>query len=300
MAIAKGKTTTATTFNRYIGYAPVQVIAVNPTQKELEEIFGRESREVSYTGNIDIDGKSVATSTIDIVVKTTDSVKDDNGKPLNLIGHIRISLQDRPSVSGRTGKVQVLDLYNRTNWVTTEECKNHIIPDYVGAYGLDKDYRQMFVHEDYITNFIQKFLGIPNVQKWNNGTVVGYIDNPSEAESRLDVSDIRNTFKGDFSKIKEYINYQPDNVIVVFFGIRTGEDGRQYQVIYSRDFVRSSNTENERKKVYNNLQNSQQNGALPNTEFANVPLKVYEVTPTDFSSSTVPSEEEAPFADSSW
>ena len=182
-------------------------------------------------------------------------------------------------------KVQVIDKYGRTAWVTKEQAKNHEIPVYKnGPANIDKDYRPAYVGEEDITNFLKLFLGISNVEKWvkNEATgrreVVGLVDNPQDCECRLE--NIEDYFKGKFNEIKDAINLMPNNKIKVLFGVRTTDEGKQYQDVYTRKFL--SNTVSVYDKLAEDVQTNKDNGAYPNTEFVVADLQEYTVQATNF------------------
>ena len=72
MAFASGvESTEAVEIKRYIGVAPVSILAVNPTKKELEKIYNTTlEKEPEYLGEQDIEGLKVKTVRIDFIVKT--------------------------------------------------------------------------------------------------------------------------------------------------------------------------------------------------------------------------------------
>ena len=202
-------------------------------------------------------------------------------------------------------KVQVIDKYGRTAWVTKEQAQNHEIPVYNNGKpaNIDKDYRPAYVGEEDITNFLKLFLGIPNVEKWvkNEETgrreVVGLVDNPEDCECRLE--NIEDYFKGKFNEIKDAINLMPNNKIKALFGVRTTDEGKQYQDVYTRKFL--SNAVSVYDKLSEDVQSAKDNGAYPNTEFVIADLQEYTVQATNFNNTNndngdMPFDGEAPAA----
>ena len=71
MAFAKGTDSTTEVFKRYIGVAPVNIIGVCPSKKKLEEIYNRQiENEITYTGETEVEGKTIKTARVDFIVKT--------------------------------------------------------------------------------------------------------------------------------------------------------------------------------------------------------------------------------------
>jgi hypothetical protein len=60
-----------TEIKRYIGVAPVQIVAVNPSKKELEDIYNTTiEKEPEYLGSMERDGKNIPHIRIDFIIKT--------------------------------------------------------------------------------------------------------------------------------------------------------------------------------------------------------------------------------------
>lgn len=270
----------ATEIKRYTGVGSVFVVGVNPNKAELEKLYDRElDKDPEYLTEKD----GVTSARIDFIIKTDPTAKCSNG--IELLTKFSMFIRNEYRFNKDKTKVQVIDKYGRTAWVTKEQAKNHEIPVYKnGPANIDKDYRPAYVGEEDITNFLKLFLGISNVEKWvkNEATgrreVVGLVDNPQDCECRLE--NIEDYFKGKFNEIKDAINLMPNNKIKVLFGVRTTDEGKQYQDVYTRKFL--SNTVSVYDKLSEDVQNNKDNGAYPNTEFVINDLQEYTVQATNF------------------
>ena len=270
----------ATEIKRYTGVGSVFVVGVNPSKAELEKLYDRElDKDPEYLTEKD----GVTSARIDFIIKTDPTAKCSNG--IELLTKFSMFIRNEYRFNKDKTKVQVIDKYGRTAWVTKEQAKNHEIPVYKnGPANIDKDYRPAYVGEEDITNFLKLFLGISNVEKWvkNEATgrreVVGLVDNPQDCECRLE--NIEDYFKGKFNEIKGAINLMPNNKIKVLFGVRTTDEGKQYQDVYTRKFL--SNTVSVYDKLAEDVQNNKDNGAYPNTEFIVADLQEYTVQATNF------------------
>ena len=270
----------ATEIKRYTGVGSVFVVGVNPNKTELEKLYDRElDKDPEYITEKD----GVTSARIDFIIKTDPTAKCNNG--IELLTKFSTFIRNEYRFNKDKTKVQVIDKYGRTAWVTKEQAKNHEIPVYKnGPANIDKDYRPAYVGEEDITNFLKLFLGISNVEKWvkNEATgrreVVGLVDNPQDCECRLE--NIEDYFKGKFNEIKGAINLMPNNKIKVLFGVRTTDEGKQYQDVYTRKFL--SNTVSVYDKLAEDVQNNKDNGAYPNTEFVVADLQEYTVQATNF------------------
>ena len=270
----------ATEIKRYTGVGSVFVVGVNPNKAELEKLYDRElDKDPEYLTEKD----GVTSARIDFIIKTDPTAKCSNG--IELLTKFSMFIRNEYRFNKDKTKVQVIDKYGRTAWVTKEQAKAHEIPVYKnGPANIDKDYRPSYICEEDITNFLKLFLGISNVEKQvkNEATsrreVVGLVDNPQDCECRLE--NIEDYFKGKFNEIKGAINLMPNNKIKVLFGVRTTDEGKQYQDVYTRKFL--SNTVSVYDKLAEDVQNNKDNGAYPNTEFVVADLQEYTVQATNF------------------
>ena len=290
----------AAEIKRYTGVGSIFVVGVNPSKSELEKLYDRElDKDPEYITEKD----GVISARIEFIIKTDSTAKCNNG--IELITKLPVFISKEYRFNKDKTKVQVIDKYGRTAWVTKEQAKNHEIPVYGNGKpaNIDKDYRPAYVGEEIVTNFLKLFLGIPNVEKWakNEETgrreVVGLVDNPQDCECRLE--NIEDYFKGKFNEIKDAINLMPNNKIKVLFGVRTTDDGKQYQDVYTRKFL--SNAVSVYDKLAEDVQTNKDNGAYPNTEFVIADLQEYTVQATNFNNNNndngdMPFDGEAPAA----
>lgn len=286
MAIARGKESTGgSSYKRYIGVAPCYVRSVNPTKEEMEKFFNTTlDNAPEYIGEqeVDVDGAKVKYPT----ARVTFLVHPDPEKVGVDTGLISVSLFLRKQFrfNKDKSKVQVIDKYGRTAWASADEVKNHQIPMYTnGPANLDKDFRPAYVGEEDLTNFIIAYLNIPGVMRYNKTEKKWYmVDNPQDSECRLD--HIEDYFKGDFSELKELLSYQPKNKLKVLFGVRSGDDGKQFQATYNQMFLKNSN--NDYSKLEEDVKNRKEAGAYSTTEFLIGDFREYTVTETNFTSNT--------------
>ena len=277
MAIAKG---TQSNFERklYIGTGNVKVLSIQPTKEELEKIYKNQSdKEPEYISTITRDGKDIPSVRIDIIVQT--DPKSCNG--IETISKMSYFIRKEPRVNKDGTKIQVIDKYGRTAWVTNEQFKTKEIPMYKnGPANLDKDYRATYTGEEDFTNFIKTYLRIPNVMKWVDGKWE-LVDNVEDCEARLD--NIENYFQGDFSELRILASLQPENKVKVMFGVKSTDNG-QFQAIYT-NLVLSPYAVN-LTKLDADLQERVNMGAYSNVEFSTKPIKEYTIEATDFTEQT--------------
>lgn len=276
MAFASGTETVEVSRKLYVGVAPVYVLAVNPSKNKLDEIYGRESKEdPNYVGTTEVNGTTMSQVRIDFIVKT-DSSKCDG---IELINKISFFLTKANRYNKDHTKVEVINKYGETTWLPVE-CveKDAPIPDNMKWY-YAADIRPTFIGEADLTDFIKKYLNIPNksYRNPNTGETV-FIDDMTRAEARLDK--IADYFTGDFSELNTIIALQPNNRVKCAFGVRTTDDNKQYQTVFTNLFVKMANTDY--SKLDERIKDRQNNGAYPNVQFSVEPLHEYKVEATPF------------------
>lgn len=281
MAFAKGtESKEGNAVKRYIGVAPVFVLAVNPDKAELEKLYNTQlENDPEYLGEVEVgeDKHKVQNVRLDFIVKTD----ADKCGGIEFTTKVAFFLRKEYRYNRDQTKVQVIDKYGRTAWVTIEQAKNHEIPTYSnGPANLDKDYRPIYYGEEQLTEFIKAYLGIPPVMRYVNDAWV-MTEHPEECEVRLDK--IADYFKNDFSELKEIITYQPNNKVRVLFGVRTTDDNKMYQSVFTELFLKNSNTDY--TKLAKTVNERKEAGAYATTEFEICDLKEYVVKPTELPAS---------------
>lgn len=299
--ITKGQETKEFVQKLYTGVGVCKVLAINPDNATLKKYhqYVNEDEEPNYLGKttIQVNGADKEVNQMRVTFLIATVPEKNNG--IELTTQLSFFLNEQYRVGSQSGKLQVIDKYGRTAWVTKEDFDKKAIPMYKnGPANIDKDYRPCYIGEAELTAFIKTYLGIPNVEKWENHKVVGLIDNPETAECRLD--NIANYFKGDISEIKEVPTYQPNNTVRVLFGVKTTDNGLR-QVTYSNMVLSINNKNYDRLKA--EIDNRKSNGGLSTTEFEYTDLHEY-VQATDFSktnsSTTVPDNNQGSESDLPW
>lgn len=280
MAFAVGQESkTSNVISKYIGVGAVNVVAVNPNKSQLKELFNMEIEdEPVYTGTQDQDGKPVEYARLDIVLQTVPEL--NNG--IDVKSRMSMFVRNQFRFNRDRTKVQVIDKYGRTAWVTNDELKTHAIPVYSNGKpaNLDPDYRPCYVGEEDITNFFKTFLNIPSPMVYKNKTWVP-ADNLDMCQARFD--SFPEMFKGNFTEFVNAWKMQQNNSVKVLFGVRTSNDGKQYQTFYTRMFLRSNVSSYDR--LEQDLKSTKEAGGLTTSEFQVVPLQEYVVNSTPLENS---------------
>ena len=268
---------------RGIGVASVSILGVNPNKAQLESFYNTTiENEPNYLGEVEVDGKKVKTARLDFIVKVAEGkYKNADGSDItSLVNRITFFIRNEYRFNRDKTKVQIIDKYGRTAWATVEEAKNHEIPTVANGNKarIDSGYRPAYVGAEELTNFFKAYLCIPSVEKWNNSQVVGLIDNPTEAEARLE--NIQNYFNGNISEISSVVAKQPENKVKALFGIKTTSDNKKYQDVFTKMFLKNGTTDYSRLDAA--VKAAQNAGAYPNTVFEVSDFHEYVETPTSF------------------
>ena len=251
-----------TEIKRYIGIAPVQVLAVNPSKKDLESIYNTTlEKEPEYLGS----------TKVSFFVRKAFMTNRDNTK------------------------VKVVDKYARTAWVTQDEFKNKLVPQYKnGPARIDNNYRALYAGEEELLGFVKNYLGINDVDEFVDGNW-RMRANPQDYEAGF--NDMEKWFGGDISEIKNAIALMPNNYIKLLFGVRHTDDGREYQDVFNRATLKYSTRKN--TSLEKALTEAKNNGAYANTDFEICDLKEFNPTPTNLEKPAV-NDDDLPFGDDPW
>lgn len=283
MAFGQGQVSSeGNSIKRYIGVASVSVLAVNPLKEELEKLYNRTlDNAPEYIGETEINGTKVPQVRLDFIVKADpEKYLDANNQPLDFVSRVSLFIRKAYRYNKDNTKVQVIDKYGRTAWVTVEQAKAHEVPVYSnGPANIDKDYRPAYIGEEELIKFLIAYLNIPSCQRYIDGKwVMNDADKLPDSEAMLE--HIEDYFKGDFSELKTIISYQPNNKVKVLFGIRNTDDNKQYQTVYTRTFLKNNITDYSR--LDKDVKQTQESGALSTSEFDCTELHEYVVEGTNF------------------
>lgn len=286
MAIAKGKESKeAVEFTRYIGIAPVTVVAVNPNKEQHEKIFNTTLNEapIYVTEQSTSDGQTYKNARISIIVKP---ITDKLGFDMP-VQSISLFVQNRYRTNKDNTKVQVIDKYGRTAWGNIEDvkAKKALLDRNGNPLNIDvESYRPAYIGEEALTVFTREFLSISSPDVYDNN-LKKFVPNTNavleECECRY--VDLEKIFKGDFSEIMDAIVPVPTYKVRVMFGVKSdAESGKMYQTCCPNVFVRLENPKNTafEKEIANMVNYATVSGRALNTEYEAVPVHEYTLKPT--------------------
>lgn len=278
LTIGKTQESTETQeFKKYVGVGSSFVVAVNPTKKQLEEIYGHElANDPEYVVDTD-NGKEARVS---FVVKTDPNIC--NG--IEIVNRAMFTLRNAPAFNKDESKVQVIDKYGNTTWADTNDAKTG--KKLFSATGkelkIDSSYRMACVGEADLVGFLKAYLGVGDAFNYVNGS---WVKKDNADDFLFGLEHIKDYFSGDFSEVKDAIALQPNNKVKLLYGVRTTEEGKQYQTVATRNGMVLLNSAGSKAldRLEKELANAKNNGSYASTDFRVQPLAEYSVEPTDFS-----------------
>lgn len=299
MAIARGTEAKEVEVKRYIGVGAVKVLAVNPTREELNKIYGSSgnTEEIKYVGEgaaRNAKGEDIKAPQIRIsfILKTDPTVTCNNG--IEAIIPVNFFITKSYIYSNKNGvtKVQVIDRFGRTAWVTSEELKAGAIPEYEIKRGpnagnkmkaqISEGYRPVYPGEEDLVKFLIALINIPRPDDWNEeqGTFVMKTDPKELAKSECYLEKINDYFSGNIKELKEAVTFQPNNRLKILFGIRNAQNGNMYQTAYTKLPLKLG-VQNF-KSLEKALEEDKAVGRHPSEIYEVCNLKEYTLSPTNY------------------
>lgn len=279
LAIGKTQESTETQeFKKYVGVGSSYVVAVNPTKKELEEIYGHEmANDPEYVVDTD-NGKEAR---ITFIVKTDPNIC--NG--IEITNRVMFTLRNAPAYNKDQSKVQVIDKYGNTTWANTEDAKagKKLFSTTGKELKIDSSYRMACVGEADLIGFLKAYLNVGDAFNYVNDS---WVKKDNADDFLFGLEHIKDYFSGNFSEIKDAIALQPNNKVKLLYGVRTKDDGKQYQTVATRNGMVLLNSAGSKAldKLEKDLINAKNAGSYASTDFRVQPLAEYSVEPTDLSS----------------
>ena len=314
--LAIGETSQKTAFKRYVGVGESYPIALNPSKKELEEIYGRElNYEPEYFGTDEETGTKWAK--LDFIVKTKPEVC--NGA--EIISNATFIIRNEQYFDSTKTKVRVIDAFGNSVWMQKEDADN-------GKPALNRDgnpskigkYRIARKGEPELCDFLRKFINVPDAFDYANGIWTqkklkhaselskeeaekGNVLTFEQCSIALDNSDFDSFYKGDVKGLWDVIkNRMSTNAtlgIVLLYGVKTKDDGKQSQVVctgYDMMLHRNPNAK-ALGRLEKNLSSAKASNMYGNIDFRVQELQEYTVEPTNLDK---PAEDSGSSSDMPW
>ena len=283
------------------GVSASGVLAVNPTRKDKNELLGVHytDEEIKYVGETQVkdkDGRDINVPQIrvDFLMETDPEIACNSGLKEHFTVSYFVSKAANYSFKDPANPtMQVIDKYGRTAWVTPAQAKEHIVPEYIIKNGpragqsfkasICPDYRPAYIGEAELVQFVIALINIPRPDVWNaeKGTYEMKTDVKELAKSEAQFENIKSWFEGNVSEITKIVKFQPKNRLKLLLGVRTANNGAQYQAVYTAMPLKLGVTNY--KSWEEALKADKAAGRHPNVEYKVVNLREFKAQATDYS-----------------
>lgn len=200
----KEKETTGKVFNKYVGLFNANVVAVNPSKEELGKLLGTTvEKDLDYTSVNDQNGAKRLTLSFWLKEEAT-------GNMFN----VRFNLEDTV-VESKTGKKQFINTIGTTSYA---EDESHI-PEFLTNNG--REIRLAKRGEELLYKFLRNWLSNLNYE---------------DPSTELYV-DWKKLINGKVSELRDAIDNFETQTICCLATVRTADDGKEYQSVYSYEFL---------------------------------------------------------------
>lgn len=273
----------------YTGVTTAKVLAVNPTKAELEALGMNAQNEPVYAGTARTGEKQMRVSFVLAV-----NVGEEKPKLMTL----PFFLNDAPQKGSASGKYQIIDNYGRTAWATEADIEANAVPQYAsGPARIDKNYRKLYVGEAALEQFIRALLCLDDAEFYNTNTGSWNTRTGKELEECEGLlEDVKAIINGDINELKGIVKMAENNEVKILLGVRNGNDGRQFQAVYSDLFVKNRTRMTTAIKLFERSYNDRvSGGGYKTSEFEVSEVHEYKVVPTSFT--TAPQQQEIPETD---
>lgn len=276
---------------KFIGVGTIKIISVNPSNAILKQ-YGWNipdgSDEPSYVST-DKDGKKNAR------IRFLVQVQELEEKPI-IAMDFWIRPEFRTSTSSGELRVQVIDNYGRTAYVTKAQYDKHEIPltQNGNPVKISPKYRMAHSGEADLIQFLMTFLNVTPFEIFDNAAQ-RFV--PSKNPGELTIDNWDKLCNGDVKEIKDYIKLKPENQMKVDFGVRTTTENKSYQAFLTSDFFSNNIYLDPKTNKYKKVQNaidrymSWRNSSDITLSFEATPIHEYTVSATDVKDN---SEKDAP------
>ena len=313
MAVAMGQEAKEVVSTRYIGITAAHVLGVNLTRQEQNAILEQDytQDEIKYVGEGTVKDKNnndvkVPQIRISVLMETNPKIACNAGLKTTFFVNFFLNKAAVYSFKNGVTKLQVIDKYGRTAWVTPEQLSQHIVPEYIIQNGpragqsvkanIVPEYRAAYSGEESLVKFIIALLNIPRPDVWDaeKKTYVMKTDAKELAKSECLLDNIAKYFDGNVSEIQKVLNFQKNNDVKLLLGVRTAKDGAQYQDVYTQMPLKLSITN---YKVWEEaLKDDKANNRHPNTEYRVCDLCEFKAEATNYAEPEKSPADADPFA----
>lgn len=198
----KGKEKEVKSFSKYVGLFNANVVAVNPTKDELGKLLNSTiEKEPEYMGSNNESGAKRLTVSFWLKEEQTGS-----------LFNVRFNIEDTAVVS-KSGLNQYINSIGTTSYAASPDN----VPDFVKA----RPVRQAKKGEELLYKFLKNWLSNLN-----------YEDDSTEL-----MMDWKKLISGKVTELRDAIDSFKSQTVCALATVRTAEDGKEYQAVYSYEFL---------------------------------------------------------------
>lgn len=298
-----------TPFSKYVGIAPFFVVGVNLSKDDMKALYPDRNYDKDFDYSYNKEGEAKGTFVTFLLQTNKDhaicqAVSTPNGGGVDFNSRASYLIKDEIYMNKDKNKVQVINDYGDTIWMTSDEFKAKTLPEYAVKQGyITTGMRPAYVGEEDLIKFLKTYINIPNSRNYkkDEGWSAKTGNDLEQAICGFSIDEIKKIANGDVTPVKNAIKHQPKNQIKLLCGIRTSGDNKEYQEVCTRIPIRFATTDY--KSVDVTLQGMKDNGAYASSNFGILPytLQKYEVgmtsfTPSGADSNGTPTADSDPFA----
>lgn len=255
----------------YTGVENFKVVAVNPTKKEMEEMYGRELNFTpEYIGDAkitDSDGeRDVKQIRLDFFLANEDN---------SITTKIQFYVANTHHRSA-SGKYKCINSFGKDVWLNKNAEGRLEIPENMQWYN-DDGVKVARRGEVEMISFLVNLLNLPfNLDK---------VANVSECYARIDSHEWQKIIAGDVTLLRNIIA-GTNNKVGVLLGVKTTGEGKLRQTAFNkhtlRQFTLPSTKPAKYKYIMKDLDDAKANGALGNVDFGprDLILSEHQLQPT--------------------
>ena len=279
-----------TPFDKYVGVAPFFVLGVNLSKDDMKALYPERKYDKDFDYAYNKEGEAKGTF-VTFLLQTNkehaicQAVSTPNGGGVDFNSRASYLIKDEIYMNKDKNKVQVINDYGDTIWMTSDEFKAKTPPEYAVKQGyITTGMRPAYVGEEELIKFLKTYINIPNSRNYkkDEGWSAKVGADLEQAICGFSVDEIKKIANGDVSPVRNAVKHQPKNQIKLLCGIRTASDNKEYQEVCTRIPIKFAVTDY--KNVDVTLQAMKDSGAYANSNFGVFPytLKKYEVGMSSF------------------
>ena len=239
----------------YTGVENFRVLSINPNHEALKGIYGEKAKEPNY---ISTDEKGNRQARIDVYVDN----EAKEGEPA-IKTKLTFFVTETEKISQGGDKKLFINAYGQTAWLPLDGS----IPENMQWFDTD-GMRTANGGEENLIGFIRNLLNLTSVAKAKV---------KADAASQFSVGDWNSMFGGTFTSVQA-AGVSP-NKIGLLLGVKTVDNGKMYQDVYTRNTLRQWAKESGNfDYLRDSVTDAQSNGAYSKTVFGSGDYKLREFT----------------------